>query len=318
VSLRARHAFVAAALALAASPARADEPAGHAVDAASGHRYRVAFDPASRVTLGAAPAVARTASGKAGAAPEIDAGIGYRTVDARGEGRERVAWAVEHRIVTGWVRPAGGPAPHVPALDASLYAVSALRHDELPSIVLPTSPPRGLPFPFDVGFDAEAGRVAVSAFSRADGAPLVHVGVVRAALRLDPWRSGLAGRFFTFGFGARYDVDVSAARMPSAPRVVHRVAPMTEGSVHLRAESDDGLMALDLRGEVAPHWSSAGAWTVLGRSALHLERTLIALGDQPVTTFLDGTYRYDPGTRAAAPASDFRVSLGLALHLALR
>ena len=41
----------------------------------------------------------------------------------------------------------------IPPIDGSLYAVTMLRHDASPSIVLPTSPPVGIPFPFDIGFD---------------------------------------------------------------------------------------------------------------------------------------------------------------------
>ena len=307
---------LAAAVLAVATPvtARADEaPARFAEDAVSGHRFRVSFDPASRVTIGVAAAAGRGPKGAPAAGPSILAGLAFRMVRESGAGRERVTWQVEHRVASGWLRPTAG----VPAFDAGLYRASILRHDASPSLVLPTSPPVGIPFPFDVGIDAEAGRVAVSAVSKSAAGPVIHVGVVRAALLLDPWRSGVTGRVFTIGVGARYDLDVDGAPAPGMPRVTHRVAPMTEGSLRLRVESRDGLSVVDAGGEVAPEWSSLGAWALAARASVRLERALLAVNDQPISAIFEGGYRLDPATRAAPAASDFRVSLGLAVNLAL-
>jgi hypothetical protein len=319
VSPRARLLLAVAALATAApavarADGAADAPPTFAADP-SGRRFRIAFDPESRVTLGAAVTAARGPKGGPVVAPEIDAGIAYRSTSARGAGRDRVAWEVEHRILTGWARPLGGPERGVPAFDAALYDVSIHRHDASPSLVLPMSPPVGVPFPFDVGFDATAGRVAVTAVGHGARAPVLHVGVARAALLLDPWRSGVTGRFFTFGLGARYDVDVEGGPTLAAPRLVHRVAPMTAGSLRFRLESRDGLTAVDARAEVAPHWSSLGAWAVAAQGGLHLERALLAVQDQPIAAVLEGGYRFDPRTHGAPATSDLRVSLGLAWSL---
>jgi hypothetical protein len=144
------------------------------------------------------------------------------------------------------------------------------------------------------------------------------VGVLRAALLLDPWRSGVTGRSVELGVGARYDVDVVGAPALPAPSVIHRVAPMTAGSVRFRVESRDGLALADVSGEVVPAWTSERAWAVSALGGAHLERALVAIDDQPIAAVLDGGYRYLPGTRAAEPTSDFRVSLGLSLHLGLR
>lgn len=310
-----RCASLAAAILAAPAAARAADAApGYAIDAATGHAFAVAFDPARRVEIGAAGAIGRGPSGSIKPAPEIDFGVSYRSTRASGAGRDRVFWQVEHRAATGWIRPLAGPSPRVPAFDAGLYRATILRHDESPSLVLPTSPPVGLPFPFDVGFDAEAGRVAVSAISRAGAAPVIHLGAARAAILLDPWRSGVTGRLFTIGVGARYDVDVLAGEKIAA---VHRVAPMTEGSLRLRVESADGLSEIDARGEIAPHWTSLRSWAVLARASARLSRTLLAVDDQPIAAFVEGAYRYDPAANAAPATSDLRVSVGLALHLNL-
>lgn len=297
-----------------AADADANEAPSYQTDVASGHRYRVSFDPASRITLGAAGAATRGRSGMPAPAPEIEAGIAYRTMRASGAGKERVSWQIEHRFVSGWVQPSAGPGRGLPAAEAGLYGIALMRHDESPSLVLPVSPPVGIPFPFDVGFDAEAGRVAVTSLPSA-GSPVIRVGVLRGALLLDLWRSRDRGRILALGIGARYDLDVVSGE---GVRTVHRVAPMTAGSLRFRAESGDGRMAVDTRGEVAPCWSTDKTWSVVARVSLHLERTLIAVADQPITAFLDGGYRLDPALASGAPTSDFRASLGLAVHLSLQ
>jgi hypothetical protein len=201
----------------------------------------------------------------------------------------------------------------VPPLDASLYAVSMLRHDASPSIVLPTSPPVGIPFPFDVGFDAEVGRITSLAYPSHHE---VRVGVAHASVILDPWRSGAPGRSFAIGLGARYDLETGTSG-PKVP-ILHRVAPMTAASLRFRIQTSDGLTVLDARGEAVPHYTSEGSWRFLALSSLHLERALIAIADQPIAAVLDGSYRYDPPRSDAAGVSDFRVTLGLSVNLMLR
>ena len=319
--------LLAGSLLAAASPAAAEPPEATHETSPAGHRFRVGFDPASRLALGIAGAVERGHAGAPAAAPELTAGLSLRTVSASGAGRERVSWQIDHRVLTGWAQPlarAGG----VPAFDGALYGVDLLRHDASPSLVVPTSPPVGIPFPFDVGIATEVGRVTSPAFApAARGAvmgmgaapvPALHVGVVRAALLLDPWRSGVPGRSFEIGLGARYDLDVEGLPTLASRRVIHRVAPMTAGSLRLRVQSLDGLWLCDLRGEVVPHWTSEGAWAFMALSSARLERVLLAVNDQPITTVLDGGYRRYPATLHAEGFSDFHVSLGLSLNLELR
>ncbi len=316
---------LAIALAIAARPAAAETVAADPPPAVydtspEGHRFRVGFDPASHIWLGLAGALGRGPTGRPEAGFEVDAGLGYRNQSAQGTGVDRVAWQVDHRIVAGWVRPVpvvtGGVGGSVPPLDAALYGVSMLRHDAAPSIMLPTSPPVGIPFPFDVGFDAEVGRVTTLAYP--EPLRVIRFGVARGAFVLDPWRSGQPGQSFEIQIGARYDVDETTMKTALSPTVIHRVAPMTATSLRLRLQSRDGLAVVDCRGDVVPHYTSEGTWRLLALSSVHLERALIAIADQPVAAFLEGGYRYDPPRRDAEAISDFRVSLGLAMSLTLR
>jgi hypothetical protein len=304
---------LAAVLALATQPARAEDDAYAVNDA--GHRYRVRFDPASRVTLGIAAASVRGEGGKPLVSPEIQASIAYRATSENGTGKDRVAWQIDQRFLAGWAQPSARAAG-LPAFDASLYAVSMLRHDESPNMVLPTSPPIGVPFPFDVGFEAECGRAAVQPYApAASGEKLVRVGVAQAAVLLDPWRSGLPGRSFSVGIGARYDLDALVAARTT---VIHRVAPMTAGSLRFRFQTRDGLAVIDARGDAIPHVTSEGRWRFMARASLRAERTIVAIADQPIAAVIDGGYRLDPATGPAPVAHDFRASVGLAFNLQLR
>ncbi len=288
-----------------------------------GHRFRVRFDPATRVRLGVGEAMSvGSPSGEAalGLAPELTAGVEIETLRARGAGRDRVVWQTDHRVVSGWLHPLGQGPRAIPAFDATLYGVTVLRHDESPSIVLPSSPPVGIPFPFDIGFETEVGRVRASdrfPLDRVSGAqvPELQIGVLRGALLFDPWRSGDAGRSVEIGLGARYDLDVFGAPTLAHARLVHRVAPMTAASLRWRYRTDDGLFSFDARGDVVPHWTSEGVWRVAALGSLRIERIVLAIDDQPLTLVLDGGWRLRPATSETERAQDVRVTLGVALDL---
>lgn len=320
--------FAALALLSALASPRAARAEGHPAGApsdyataASGRRFRVRFDPASRISAGVAGAASFSPAPHP--ALEITGGLSYRGIHESGAGKEQVTWQVDHRVLSGRVAPLQAAAAGVPAMDASVYAVSALRHDRAPTIVLPVMPPLTVPFPFDVGFDGEVGRVYVPPrmpTSAASGAPLptLEVGVARAAFTLDPWRSGVRGRSLELGLGARYDIDVMATPSWRLPAVVHRVAPLTAASARFRYQSGDGLAVVDLRGEIAPHWTSEGIWRVAASTTARFERTLIAVNDQPFALFFEGGYRLLPPSREALPLHDARVSAGISFSLQLR
>ena len=109
------------------------------------------------------------------------------------------------------------------------------------------------------------------------------------------------GRSLALGVGVRYDVDVYPAPTLQTPVFVHRVAPLTSGSVRFRYQTDDGLLMLDAYGEVAPHWTSDNTWAVLANGSARLDRTLIAINDQPIGAYAEVGYRYLP-EGAGAPA----------------
>jgi hypothetical protein len=98
---------------------------------------------------------------------------------------------------------------------------------------------------------------------------------------------------------------------------VHRIAPGTAGSLRVRFESLDGLWDWDARGEVVPHWTSERRWSVGALAQTRLERTLIAINDEPIAAFFDASWRLVPATLELAPLHDVRVTFGIALGLDL-
>lgn len=314
----------AASLSALSAPAYARAQEGYSTSP-EGHSFRVRFDPESRIRLGFGDALGLGGArdGAVAQALEVTAGVAYRQVASSGEGKDRIVWQIDHRFVSGWIHPLRRAARPLPALDAAVYAVTALRHDELPSIVLPSSPPVSIAFPFDVGFEAQIGQVSIPERLPVAAAgdarlPLVHVGVMHAAMILDPWRSGAIGRSFEIGIGARYDVDTYGAPSLQTPKVLHRVAPMTAASLRFRTQSEDGLLLADCRGEIVPHWTSEAVWKVAAGGSARVERILLALNDEPIAAVLEGGYRLSPGTRDVGLTHDVRVSLGLSFNLALK
>lgn len=316
----------------AAPPAseRKDEPkdgrAGRESDyrvSTTGHRYRVRFDPASRFTLTGAGTVIH--DGEGGALFAFEAGLfcSYRRISSFGTGEGKVTWQVDHVFPSGTVRPFVRPARGVPSLDATLYRVTLLRHSEDPSIVLPFSPPLTVGFPFDVGLDIELGHVAVPVVAVAlpgfeSKEPWLHLSVVRSSFTLDPWRSGQPGRSLALGVGVRYDVDIYGAPTLGKPRYIHRVAPLTSGSVRFRYQTDDGLLALDTFAEAAPHWTSENRWSFLANASVRLDRTLIAINDRPIGAFAEVGYRYLPQAVGTPALHDVHGTLGIAASLSLK
>jgi hypothetical protein len=328
--------FAAAALVASLTPRAAaadDEP--EAPDATAeaeppdylvskeGHPFRVRFDPASRIRLGAGVAFALDPEGGIDAELELEAGLGVRTVYRWGRGIDEIIWQVDHRFVSGWLWPLQRSAEGVPALDMTLYGAFLHRHDDAPSIVLPLSPPRSVPFPFDIGFEAEAGRFLVPAYSAglvAGGArvPFFRATVLRMTAYLDPLRSPKPGRSIEIGVGARYDIEPYAMPSFDDPMVIHRVAPGTVGSLRFRFQTDDGLLSLRLGGEVIPHWTSETTWRLMALGNARIERTLIAINDQPISLALETDYRRNPESSIIEASHDVRVGLSLELGISLR
>ena len=94
---------------VAPSFAGAEEALGYRPDprsadyqiAPSGRRFRVRFDPVSRVWVGGGPALTRDHDHVLAVTPEFNIGLSYRSLFESGLGKEQVVWQVDHRVLNG-------------------------------------------------------------------------------------------------------------------------------------------------------------------------------------------------------------------------
>lgn len=261
--MTARRAFLAtlAACALGTTAARADEPCR--TDDGRGGTIVSCFDPGNRLRLDA------TSAGVGG-------GLDLR--HRVGTDDPRIHYRLEHAIASGVI----GATRY----DATLYSMRFVRHSENGYLVIPTSPPRQLSLPFDLGLEATALHVE----GLRHEAP-VKVGVVRVALLADFARSS-DGRFrLAIGPAMRWDASFDRVTRST---IENDVAPFTIGALSAYAESSDGLTLGRLSAEAGfERFGELGSRRVL-RAEASVERVILALNDHPLSVYAAGRAE-DPG-----------------------
>ena len=264
-----------------------------------GRPFRVRFDPASEVRLGLITK-AYGGSRRFEAASALELGVLYRSFVGFGDKEEdRITWQLDHRFLAGRIQPGDRLE-----MDLAAYSGSFLRHSAAPYMVLPTDPPQRFYFPFDVGAEARVGRVRLDPEA-------IRLSLARASVLLDPWRSGKPGNSLEFGLGVSYDLDLNS-------EVIHRVAPFTAVSLRWRLQDDDGLTRFDLRGELTPHWASAGGWQLGAETVARFERVLLAFNDEPVALVLEAGYEQLPPAPGSSRVHEFTFLAGLAFGFQLK
>lgn len=252
---------VAVALVAAAAPARADDTRCTGKTSADG-RFATCFDPGNRLLLAA------TTEGYGG-------GILLRHVMLFDDEPDLI-WKLEHELLVGQV----GGFSH--RYEAVLYFGRYLRHARDGHIVLPFAVAKKVFLPFDVGAEAEVGRVTGIL-----GAPTFELGVVRTVALIDISRSDDFRRRLSIGSIVSWDMKI--LRDPTAIQD-HRVIPFTTGLLNAHFETSDGLTIGDARVEAGKAWSTDEGWYSNLTAAVTLERVLIAVNDRPVSLFLAGRY----------------------------
>lgn len=258
-----RLAALLAALACGGAAARA-EP--RCLAGPAGDPFPTCFDPGRRLVVGAS---AVGEAGQGGVRGAVDLAALARHVVATDD--PAVWWRLEHVVLEASARDG--------ALDGALYRGRFIRHSRDGRIVLPTSPPRKIFLPFDLGAEAEVGAIAAR-----DGGDRLELGVVRTGLFIEVLRSPSFRRRVAIGAAARWDVS-GALEAGELSAHAHRVAPFSLAMAALHLESASGLTVLDLAGEGGRTWSSERGWHAAGSAHASLERVVIALDDRPLSIY---------------------------------
>ena len=251
---------VIAALVAARRPATAD-PSCTGITA-GGERYPICFDVGNRISITA---------GSAG----FGAGASIRHVidfaDDPG-----VVWKLEHQLFEA------SYAGFEDRFSGVAYAGRFLRHARDGHLVLPFGIPRTLFLPFDVGVEAEVGRLA---WRPAD--PIAIAGIIKTAALIDVSRSERFRWRLAIGPLARWDIAVD--RFATAIDH-HVVAPFSTGVADARFESHGGIVVAGVRVEAGTAWHTAGGWQPEVVAQARLERIVIAVNDRPIALILGGGY----------------------------
>ena len=248
-------ALLAAVLLLASQAAHAQPCVQTGAD---GRDFPVCFDPGNRVFASA---------GTGGYGGELR--VRHRLSPEPG-----IWWRLEHRALAA---VASGER-----LRGVVYQGRYLRHARDGHIVFPLRPTKKIFLPFNVGAEAEVGRLD---WRYADDA--LDLGAVRAALLFELTRASHVRRRVAVGVVARWDMrlgeDISTVRE-------HAVAPLSRALLDAYLESRDGLTLAGLRVEAGTAWSSERGWQQSVTAEANVERVLIALNDRPLALFVAGGY----------------------------
>jgi hypothetical protein len=281
----------------------------------AGRRLRVGFDPGNRWMLGAGYA-AGTADGEGWAGPaagQVETALLVRHVIDQRE--EESAWKLYHELLASrvWLGDLG--TLPVPRLDVTLYRAAYLRWQREGFITLPTTPPRRLQFPLNIGLDVVAGRFETMPPETGLAARLE---LLRSHFLLDAWRSRELGLVAQFGLGFGYDLWL-AGRFGDGGTVgvEHLVSPGSDLAAAVRWESDDGRHVVDAHGSCGAWWSNERGWGVRAQATAAYEIIWLAINDQPLSGYVEAGYRYESLLPASATAHEFRATAGLRLGIPL-
>ncbi len=187
--------------------------------------YPICFDPGNRLRLDA------TTDGLGGA-------IQLRHV-VPGDDPD-VTWRLEHDLLD--VRATRDLVRGI------AYAGRYVRHSSDGHVVLPFGRPRKLFLPFDLGAEAQVGRLVATS----SGDTLL-IGAVRTAALLELSRADHFRHRIAIGPAARWDVVVDRESRSARE---HTVAPFSLAALDLRFESRNGLTIAGLRAEAGGEWSN--------------------------------------------------------------
>jgi hypothetical protein len=242
------------------------------METAAGDRFPTCFDPGNALLLGTGLQV------RGGVAlPTLQAGILLRT--ERTSRSKGLLWFNTHRILVTEATPGNVRR----GLTTTAYEGTFRRHLEDGFILIPTSRPIRIPFPFDITLAVRAGHLE----RRVWEGPGLTVETGRAALLLDPVRSASGRLWLGFGPAASH----SLRRMPDGT-MEQELSPFTTAMLETGYETVDGWWTVRASGLAGWISSFEGDRRFRARADASIERILFALNDQPLWLQLYGTYAY--------------------------
>lgn len=263
-----------------------------------GTSYQTCFDPGVGVEAGVS-GFARGLRGDVYGSALFNGGILIRT-ERRSMSKEGTLWFNEHRFFI--TRAQAEDAQR--SLLVSAYQGNFRRHLKEGFLLVPTTPPIRLPFPFDVSINVSALRYERRVFE-GEGFTL-ETG--RAAILLDPIRSPTGAVRLAIGPSLSHTLRVRADN-----ELQQEFSPLTSLYGEFVAETDDGWWNLRANALVGSVFTVEGDNYLRIRAEAALDRLLFAVNDQPVALRVSGTYvRADAGV---SRRSEWTASIGLVMRL---
>ncbi|WP_224365192.1 hypothetical protein [Hyalangium versicolor] len=255
---------------VASAPPSGDECMGE--EELTGERFPICFDPGNALLLGTGLQVREGV-----ALPTLQAGILLRT--ERTSRSKGMLWFNTHRILVTEATPGTSRR----AITTTLYEGTFRRHLEEGFILIPTSRPLRIPFPFDVTVAMRAGHLE----RRVWEGPGFTVETGRVSLLLDPLRSASGRLWLGFGPVASH----SLRRLPDG-ELEQELSPFTTGLLETGYETEDGWWTLRASGLAGWINSLEGDRRFRVRADASVERILFAVNNQPLWLQVYGTYAY--------------------------
>lgn len=281
--MRAWSAALAITLSLASSSALAEEDdtlQAYRIEP-DGRSYRVSFDPASRLVVGAGYGPR--------AATEIadEPDRGYVEVAVRYRHRwafpaEGVAWKLEHEML-----PTRVGLGHGVRFETAAYRGRYMRWSRDGQIFFP--PDLRVPFPLDVGFETELGHVD---YRELDPGVGVDLDVVRSEIVLGFLRNESMKSFVRLGIGPRYGLRLWEPDAATPLEVHHLIAPFSSGSFTAHHESADGHHVVELAARASYALRVDHGWAFSAHTRASYELVILAINDLPASTYVDAAYGY--------------------------
>lgn len=263
------------ALLLAATSAQAEKCKGRT---ASGSPFAICFDSGNRLFL-------------SGGSDGVGGGIHLRHAIEFDDDPD-LRWKLEHRMLSG---STGG----LESYQAIAYSGRFLRHARDGHIVLPLGVPRKVFLPFDIGAEAEVGRIRQRRLGTA-----AELGVVRVAGLIDLSRSEDFKRRLAFGIAANWNMKIDSDQRKVTE---NQVSPFSQATASGYLESGNGLSTAEAELTGGQEWSSEEGWRWTGQARVSLERVVLAFNDKPLSLVVEA--------RAKAPDNHFTALVGARFSL---